>query len=186
MFSTVTAAKPTQMGRFVLIFSMILWLQWSVATSLAQDSAAPEGQPRAVPTIRGVESSGSENQSETSPAAIENKLEAEVIPSKTITRRSKSLTEELFSNPLNFVLILIVFVYIFLMFMQPKTSRKEQKDLAEKLKNLKKNDRVVTSSGIHGVVANINAEADTITLRVDENTNTKLTIDRMSIRSVVS
>lgn len=59
-----------------------------------------------------------------------------------------------------------------------------QKALQERLANLKKNDRVVLSSGIHGVVANINAEAGTVTVRVDESTNTRLTVDRASIRSV--
>jgi preprotein translocase YajC subunit len=70
--------------------------------------------------------------------------------------------------------------------LRPKAGGKEQREQLERLKNLKKNDRVVTTSGIHGIVSNINIEAGTITLRVDENSNAKLTIDRMSIRTVSS
>ena len=76
-------------------------------------------------------------------------------------------------------------VYVYLLFLRPSAGRKESREQMEKLKNLKKNDRVVTTAGIHGIVSNINSEAGTITLRVDENTNTKLTIDRLSIRTVL-
>jgi len=92
--------------------------------------------------------------------------------------------DELFSNPLNYLLLLALCVYAYLMFLRPRTGIKEQREHLERLKNLKKNDRVVTTSGIHGIVSNINIEAGTITLRVDENSNSKLTIDRMSIRTV--
>lgn len=88
-----------------------------------------------------------------------------------------------FNNPLNLILLMFVALYVFLLLV-PKPGRKEQKALQERLANLKKNDRVVLSSGIHGVVANINAEAGTVTVRVDESTNTRLTVDRASIRSV--
>lgn len=88
-----------------------------------------------------------------------------------------------FNNPLNLILLMFVALYVFLLLV-PKQGRKEQKALQERLANLKKNDRVVLSSGIHGVVANINAEAGTVTVRVDESTNTRLTVDRASIRSV--
>jgi preprotein translocase subunit YajC len=70
------------------------------------------------------------------------------------------------------------------MLLVPKAGRKEQKLLQERLSNLKKNDRVVLSSGIHGIVANVNADAGTVTVRVDEGTNAKLTVDRAAIRSV--
>ncbi len=46
---------------------------------------------------------------------------------------------------------------------------------------VKKNDRVVTTGGIYGVVANVHAEADEVTVKVDETTNTKL---RMTLGSI--
>ncbi|MEQ1831227.1 MAG: preprotein translocase subunit YajC [Pirellula sp.] len=171
------------MGRSEFVFLILIVAVPSIC--LGQDASSNETtESRNVPVIRGVESGEQATPSEpSSEAAAEERVES--IPLRK-SKAAKSLTEELLSNPLNYLLILVVFVYVYLMFMQPKNLRKEQRELAEKLKNLKKNDRVVTSSGIHGIVANINTEADTITLRVDESTNTKLTIDRMSIRSVGS
>jgi len=52
------------------------------------------------------------------------------------------------------------------------------------LANLKKNDRVVTSFGVHGVISNISSDSGTVTIRVDENTNAKLTVNRDTIRVV--
>jgi preprotein translocase YajC subunit len=101
-------------------------------------------------------------------------------------KKKMSMTEELLSNPLNYLLLLIVCVYVYLLFLRPNAARKESMDLNNRLKNLKKNDRVVTTAGIHGIVSNINSEAGTITLRVDENTNAKITVDRASIRTVVT
>jgi preprotein translocase YajC subunit len=139
------------------------------------------------PSIGGVEA-GEAGQGIAVPTATDTEgLVASSSPS-LLPKAKKSLTftEELISNPINYILLMVVCVYIYLVFLQPKAGRTAQRELVEKLKNLKKNDRVVTTSGIHGIVANINSEADTITLRVDENSNAKLTIDRMSIRSIVS
>jgi preprotein translocase subunit YajC len=54
------------------------------------------------------------------------------------------------------------------------------------LSNLKKNDRVVTVGGIYGVVSNVHREADEVTLKVDESTNTKLRVTMASIARVLA
>jgi preprotein translocase subunit YajC len=54
------------------------------------------------------------------------------------------------------------------------------------LKNLKKNDRIVTTGGIYGIVTNIQLDADEITIRVDETTNTKIKITRSALQRVVT
>lgn len=173
------------MGRFAFVFLMIPALALSLTSHLTGQQT--ESNERISPTIRAAE------PSETSPTTVapesvlsetKSALDSAVMLPKQ--KKNLSFTEELFSNPLNYVLLLVVCVYVYLMFLQPKGGRREQRALAERLKNLKKNDRVVTSAGIHGIVANINSEADTITLRVDENSNAKLTIDRVAIRSVES
>ncbi len=102
------------------------------------------------------------------------------------SKKKQSFAEEFFSSPLNYFAVLVVCLYVYLMFVQPRGARNEKKLNLERLSNLKKNDRVVTSAGIHGIVSNINTDSGTVTLRVDENSNTKLTIDRDSIRSVAS
>jgi preprotein translocase subunit YajC len=80
-----------------------------------------------------------------------------------------------------FAPLLLVF---YLLVMLPQ--RKEQSKRATMLANLKKNDRVVTVGGIYGVVANVHREADEVTLKVDESTNTKLRVTMGSISRVLS
>jgi preprotein translocase YajC subunit len=103
-----------------------------------------------------------------------------------VSKRKTSFAEEFFSSPLNYFAVLVVCLYVYLMFLKPQGSRNEKKLNLQRLSNLRKNDRVVTSAGIHGIVSGINTDAGTVTLRVDENSNAKLTIDRDSIRSVAS
>ena len=181
-------AKPV----FVLLLTILLPI--SVGPSLhGQDGAVREpGSGLSSPTMGGAEgTTGSTSETkENATAALETGTTSVVDGSSgstvTVTPKKKlTLTEELFSNPLNYLLLLIVCVYVYLLFLRPSAGRKESREQMEKLKNLKKNDRVVTTAGIHGIVSNINSEAGTITLRVDENTNTKLTIDRLSIRTVL-
>jgi|GEM_PF-747254 len=102
------------------------------------------------------------------------------------SKKKQSFAEEFFSSPLNYFAVLVVCLYVYLMFVQPRGARNEKKLTLARLSNLKKNDRVVTSAGIHGIVSNVNTEAGTVTLRVDENSNAKLTIDRDAIKSVAS
>ena len=81
------------------------------------------------------------------------------------------------------VLVLIGVMFYFLL-LRPQ----RQRDAAHKalLQNLKKNDRVVTIGGIYGVVVNVQREQDEVTIKVDENTNTKLRVTFSSIARVVS
>ena len=185
---TTLMAKPV----FVLFLTVLLPI--SVGSSLhGQDETVQEPSSGLTsPTIGGAEgatgvtSETKENAAVALETSTTNMVDGSSGAAVTVTPKKKlSLTEELFSNPLNYLLLLIVCVYVYLLFLRPNAGRKESRELMQKLKNLKKNDRVVTTAGIHGIVSNINSEAGTITLRVDENTNTKLTIDRTSIRTVL-
>jgi len=71
-------------------------------------------------------------------------------------------------------------------FMLIRPQRKEQSRRQDMLGNVKKNDRVVTIGGIYGVVMNVHREADEVSLKVDEATNTKLRITLSSIARVIS
>jgi preprotein translocase subunit YajC len=53
------------------------------------------------------------------------------------------------------------------------------------LKNLKKNDRVVTAGGILGLVVNAAKDSDEVVVRVDENNNTRIHVLRSSIVRVL-
>lgn len=83
-------------------------------------------------------------------------------------------------NPLvnMFPIVLIFFVMYFLL-IRPQS--KQQKELAQLQKNLKKNDQVVTFGGIHGTVVNL--KDDTVTLRVDDNV--RLEVDKTAIARVM-
>ena len=63
-----------------------------------------------------------------------------------------------------------------------RPQRQQQKKTQEMLDNLKKNDEVVTTSGIHGMVVIVKDK--TVVLRVDEGC--RIEFDRESIAIVVS
>ena len=51
--------------------------------------------------------------------------------------------------------------------------------------NLKKNDRIVSAGGILGTVVGVRGESDYVTIRIDENSNTKMQILKQSIIRVL-
>lgn len=78
--------------------------------------------------------------------------------------------------------VAIMFLYMFIV--QRPAMKKEQEAREDLLKNLKKNDRILTSGGIFGVVTNLDAEE--VTIRVDETTNTKIKITRSAVQKVLN
>jgi preprotein translocase subunit YajC len=78
---------------------------------------------------------------------------------------------------LPYTLILILFLGYFIVW---RPEKKKQREYKEQLASIKKNDRVVTIGGIYGVVANINREADKVTLKVDDNTKIDFTLGAIS------
>ena len=67
-----------------------------------------------------------------------------------------------------------------------RPQRREQQQRKQLLKEIKKNDRVVTIGGIYGVVTNVKRENDEVTIKVDESSNTKLRITFSSISRVIT
>ena len=66
-----------------------------------------------------------------------------------------------------------------------RPERERMKRQQEMLGALKKNDRVVTTSGIYGTVANVERDADRVSLKVDESGNVKITVTLSSIAKVL-
>ena len=79
-------------------------------------------------------------------------------------------------------LALIAGAAYLLLFRPEQERRRRQQDL---LGGLKKNDRVLTSSGIYGTVANVEREADRVTLKVDDAANVKITVTLSSVARVL-
>ena len=83
------------------------------------------------------------------------------------------------------ILTLVLPIGILFYFLLIRPQRREQAKRQELLSAVKKNDRVVTIGGIYGVVTNVQREADEVTIKVDEATNTKLRLSLGSIARVI-
>jgi preprotein translocase subunit YajC len=79
-------------------------------------------------------------------------------------------------------LVAIGFLFYFLLI---RPQRQQETKRQAMLSTIKKNDRVLTAGGIYGVVTNVHREADEVTLKVDEATNTKLRVTLSSIARVL-
>lgn len=79
-------------------------------------------------------------------------------------------------------MLAIGFLFYFLLI---RPQRQEQRRRQAMLGGVKKNDRVVTIGGIYGVVTNVHREADEVTVKVDETTNTKLRVTLASIARIM-
>ncbi len=88
-------------------------------------------------------------------------------------------------SPFGFMLIAMSLLYFMVLLPQQRQSKNAQRELAESLKNLKKNDRVVTVGGIHGTVLIASGDAPTVTIRIDDATNAKMTVNREAIMRVI-
>ncbi len=82
----------------------------------------------------------------------------------------------------NPILQLVPFIFIFVIFyfMLIMPQRKQQKEHRNLLANLKKNDEVVTASGIHGTIVNV--KDTSVILRVDDNV--KIEVEKISIAAL--
>jgi preprotein translocase subunit YajC len=88
--------------------------------------------------------------------------------------------------PWTSMLLPIVAIGFLFFFLIVRPEKKKQAAVAAMQSELKKNDRVVTAGGIFGVVVNAQQGSNEITIRVDENNNTRLHILRSSVSRVVT
>ena len=77
-----------------------------------------------------------------------------------------------------FPFVMMIAIFYILVFRPQAKIRKEHETM---LKNLKKNDEVVTSGGILGTVVNVKSE--TVTLRIDDNV--RVEVERAAIVRLV-
>lgn len=88
-------------------------------------------------------------------------------------------------NPLFSVLPLLAMgLLAYFLFIVPQ--RTKQKQFQQMIDNLKENDRVVTTGGIHGVVTSVQRDAGRLTLRIDDATGAKARVSLWAIDSVVT
>jgi preprotein translocase subunit YajC len=85
--------------------------------------------------------------------------------------------------PFAMAIPIIAVLFYFMIYRPQKRQEQERRDT---IQNLKENDRIVTIGGIHGVVTNVQRDAERVTIRVDEATGTKLKVGMSAIARVVS
>ena len=82
-----------------------------------------------------------------------------------------------------FVPLILMFAVLYFLMIRPQ--QKIQKQQREVRENLKSGDRVVTNSGIFGVIVNFNEKDKSVVLKVGGQDATKLEILRSSIAGTV-
>jgi preprotein translocase subunit YajC len=89
----------------------------------------------------------------------------------------------LFGDPSLVLMLGLMFAAFFFIVILPQR-RREKKDREDLFGKLKKNDEVLTSSGIIGIVAFI--KDDEVVLKVDESSNTRLRVLKSTILRVLN
>jgi preprotein translocase subunit YajC len=77
----------------------------------------------------------------------------------------------LFDNPIVFLALPGILLF-YILFLRPM--RKQEQERSALLTNTKKNDKIITHSGIYGTVVSVSEKEDEITVRVDDNVRLKM------------
>lgn len=89
-------------------------------------------------------------------------------------------------NPFGGLMIPIMIAFAVFMVFQFRASARQRKEMQNVLAKIKKNDRVVTSAGIIGVVVAVKENEDEVILRVDETTGSRIRVLKSSVVRVVT
>jgi len=74
---------------------------------------------------------------------------------------------------------------IILYFMLIRPQQVQERQRRELIQKLKKNDKVLTSSGMYGTVISVDDQGDRVVLRLDDDGKVKITFSRASIVRVL-
>ncbi|HBI44908.1 MAG TPA: preprotein translocase subunit YajC [Planctomycetales bacterium] len=77
----------------------------------------------------------------------------------------------LFDNPIIFLALPGIALF-YILFLRPM--RKQEQERAALLTAIKKNDKIITHSGIYGTVVSVSEKEDEIVVRVDDNVRLKM------------
>ena len=88
---------------------------------------------------------------------------------------------QLLNNPL-ILPVGVIFIF-YITFLGPERRRKAEE--AKMMAALKKNDRVVTVGGIHGIIVSASSDSDVVTIKLDESGNARMKINRSAIATLV-
>jgi preprotein translocase subunit YajC len=92
------------------------------------------------------------------------------------------LLQLLFGNPLTPIILIMFLGYFFMI----RPMRRQERERQAMISAMKKNDKVLTSGGIIGVVADIKDKEDEVRLKIDDNSPVRLRVTKSSIVRVLS
>jgi preprotein translocase subunit YajC len=84
-------------------------------------------------------------------------------------------------NPFGMFIPLILMIFAFWFLLLRPAQKRERLQREHLLASLKKNDKVLTNSGIIGIIAAVNEKEDELTLKVDESSNVRLRMLKSTI-----
>ncbi|RYD71608.1 MAG: preprotein translocase subunit YajC [Verrucomicrobiaceae bacterium] len=79
------------------------------------------------------------------------------------------------------MLVPMIAIFAIMYFLIIRPQNKRQKELATRIADLKTGDKVVTTGGIHGIVANVR-EGATLSLKIADNV--KIEVDKSAIAGI--
>jgi preprotein translocase subunit YajC len=85
-------------------------------------------------------------------------------------------------NPMMQFLPLMIIMFAVMYFLIIRPQKQKEKKRQEMISNVRKQDRIVTAGGVHGVVVSVK-ENDVI-VRVDDAKDVKIKVDKSAITSV--
>ncbi len=79
--------------------------------------------------------------------------------------------------------LLLMFVVMYFLMIRPQ--RKQQQEKERMLANIKKNDHVLTTAGIYGIVKQVKTDEQEVTLCIDEKKDVCIKVTKASIATLV-
>lgn len=108
-----------------------------------------------------------------------------VVPSVCLLiAQAPALAEEPAAPSTPPFLPMLIILGLVMYFLVIRPQRREERARKEMLLQLKKNDHVVTGSGIHGVVANVTD--DEVILKVDESKDVRIRFSRSAVARILT
>lgn len=89
------------------------------------------------------------------------------------------------AGPMVSMVVPLVLMFVVMYFLMIRPQRKQAKTREVMIAGLKKNDHVLTSSGIYGIVKQVQPEENDITLCIDERNDVSIRVTKASIAGLV-
>jgi len=85
-------------------------------------------------------------------------------------------------NPMKTFLPLMVIMFAVMYFLIIRPQKQKEKKRQEMITNVRKQDRIVTAGGVHGVVASV--KENEVIVRIDDSKDVKIKVDKSALTSV--